>query len=286
MKHILKRTFCVWWPVLLAAGFLCGCASTTQVLPRPTEEKPTANKALIVVERASTTFGNDGGGGGGVGNKVYDNNKLVGTLAKGGKLVWLRNPGLMDIKIDGHPLVPFLDNSGRGLAVAAGESYRYEIKCYASTGFTFNGPGIPTSNYSAEYQSSEGSLIFFRFFPIHKHNKGGGLIVLVDVKTGKHIQVDNDPHGKKDPWVVLYLPPGEYNVLRYDYFSVSGSGLLYHRVDAEFTVTKTNVGIYVGDIRFSDGKFSISQDSNAAREFLKQTEIKLPYTEAIMALKR
>jgi len=64
------------------------------------------------------------------------------------------------------------------------------------------------------------------------------------------------------------------------------------RINAEFSVTKSNVGIYVGDITFSAGNFSsagkvsISQDSNAARDFFRQSGIKLLYTEAIMEMNR
>ena len=287
MKQILKHTFRVWWSVLLATGFLCGCTSTEQVLPKPSEEKPTSTKALIVLEKAPFLVG------GGIRHMVYDNHRFVGKVGPSGKLVWLRDPGLMDLQIREESPSPYIVPIGsRCLAVEAGESY-----CYKLPRQGFEGPGNSTILSEVKYysslpmggnQSNEGSLVFFRFFP--KTFFQEYWLTITDIHTEKSIGFYFFPYYNKDSWAALYLPPGEYNVLRCESYGASGGAAFTlkrkDRINAEFSVTKPNVGVYIGDITFSAEKFSISRDSNAARDFFMQSGIKLPYTEAIMELNR
>ena len=81
--------------IILAGLFLTGCAafqtSTTQNLPTVIDEKPTANKALIIVE-GTPSYGSL--------IKLYaiklrDDKTLVGKVGPNGKLMWLRDPGRM-----------------------------------------------------------------------------------------------------------------------------------------------------------------------------------------------
>lgn len=288
MKHILKHTFRIWWSVLLAAVFLCGCASTEQVLPKPSEEKPTANKALIIVEPLSQSAL------GMARSNIYDNDRLVGKLGSGGKLVYLRDPGPMKIGVADSGWYMAGQYTGRSLAVVAGEQYRYEFG-YQSTGLVFDGPGVPINN-ATKRQSPEDSLVLFRIF--QKDPKGFVIadgyttkeaVRIMNIKTGKLILLNVNPLGKETPWLALYLSPGEYYVSTYEI--VRPGGVTYgstltttYKINAEFAITKPNVSVYVGDITFSGDKKLVSKDSDAAREFLKQNSMRLPYTEAIMEL--
>ena len=116
--------------LLLAGLFLAGCA-TTQVLPKVTDERPTAAKALIVVEGSPAWAGMIKL----YAIKVYDNKALVGSVAPNGKLVWLRQPGPVDISFSGGEI-------GRRFTVAAGASYHCKIECTANMIYSVAGPGI------------------------------------------------------------------------------------------------------------------------------------------------
>lgn len=130
---------------VLAGLCLSGCAafqtSTTQVLPTVADEKPTADKALIIVEGT--------GGWAGVfklyAKDVYDNTNHVGKAGTNGRLVWLRDPGKMVISINNGVV-------GRCVTVAAGEKYQYKIKCNSSYIYSVDGPGI-AFDYEAGQQS-------------------------------------------------------------------------------------------------------------------------------------
>lgn len=121
--------------VVLAGLFLTGCAafqtSTTQIPPKLSEEKPTADKALIIVEGSDSWAGMI---------KLYacavfDNQTPVGKVGPHGKLVWLRDPGLMEIKLN--------PGAGRILKVAGGEKYQFKVECNSSLIYSFAGPGVP-----------------------------------------------------------------------------------------------------------------------------------------------
>jgi hypothetical protein len=288
MKHTLKKTFRAWWSVLLATGFLCGCASTKQFVPKPSVEKPTSDKALIVIERSSAYLE------GVTGVRVYDNNKFIGEIGAGGKMVWLRNPGLMNIQVGNDINGPI---GSKYFTAKAGESYRYNIVKLHN----LDGPGIDTLCYNyrgniitdrKEDQIPEGSLVFFGgAFPIKVRVIGvqlaasQGVLTIVDVKTGKSIEVPFE--GQKQ--IALFLPLGEYCILKYTTYKDGGTYSTWktYDINAEFSITKPNVGVYVGNITVSsDNKPFISKDSTAAREFLRQINIDLPYTEAIMETNR
>jgi hypothetical protein len=282
MNHIQKKTFRAWWSVvLLATGVLCGCASTTQVIPIPSVEKPTSNKALIVVERYSSTVG------GAVGMEVYDNNTFVGKMGPGGKLAWLRDPGLMNIHFGG--IGDLGATPGKCFPVKAGKSYHYNLKMGVS--FEFEGPGVPTRTIG---QASEGALVFFdgafptgvkvlwSLSPAQKR-----ALTIANIKTGKTIEYYLLPR-EEQSHIVLFLPLGEYCILKYAAYKDGGTytATEEYNINAEFSITKPNVSVYAGSISVSPDKEKpvIRKDSVAAREFLKQKNIDLPYTEAMMEL--
>ena len=193
MKHILKHTFRVWWSVLLATGLLCGCASTKQFVPKPSVEKPTPDKALIVVERVPTTFG------GNVGIKVYDNNTLVGEMGSRGRLIWLRDPGLMRIHFSANNWIKSSADDAapeRWLAVEAGERYSY-----ANNFLMSSGPGIQAFNYVTEDQSSKGSLILFRVLDKKKTAGVARTLKITNIQSGKLIPIDVDVFSGESPWL-------------------------------------------------------------------------------------
>lgn len=128
--------------VVLAGLFFTGCAafqtSTTQISPKVTGEKPTAEKALIVVEGSDSWAGMI---------KLYacavfDNQTPVGKVGPHGKLKWLRDPGPMELKLK--------PGAGRYLTVAAGESYQFKVNCDSSLIYAFAGPGIPVNQLPKE----------------------------------------------------------------------------------------------------------------------------------------
>ena len=112
---------------LLATLFSCGCASHVQNLPRFTGAKPPPDKALVVLERKGPALSwwyrwN-----------AYDNKTLVGKVADGGTLVWLRDPGPMDL----YFVVGFI---GRHVDTEAGETYYIK---YGPGIDDWEGSGIP-----------------------------------------------------------------------------------------------------------------------------------------------
>jgi len=131
----------------LGGSLLAGCG-TTQNLPRATEEKPTSDKALIIVEGSDSWAG--------IYKlyavKMYDNKTLAGKLAPHGKLVWLRDPGPMVISLGSayNGIDPCI---GRRVTVAAGERYRFKVQCNSSLFYTLDGPGVPCK-YSQPTRSS------------------------------------------------------------------------------------------------------------------------------------
>lgn len=303
MKHILKKTFRVGWSVLLVTGFLCGCASTKQVLPKPAVEKPTPNKALIVMEYPPAMVWDF------LGLKVYDNNKLVGKIGPDGKLVWLRDPGLMNITLGG----PYCETlPGKCFAVKAGKSYHYNTKLVVVDGnMIFGGPGVPTRTIG---QPAEGALVFFEgSFPtevkvLWSLSPAQRKLTIANIKTGKTVECYLPR--EKQSHISLFLPPGEYCILKCSAYQDGGTytATEEYNINAEFSVTKPNVAVYVGSISVSRKKEKnltetalllvkgqsfdssagekpvIRKDSAAARKFLKQTNMDLPYTEAIMEL--
>ena len=112
---------------------LTGCATTTQVFPKVTEEKPTADKALIIVEATV---------GGLISHEVYDNGKLAGNIGEGGKLAWLRDPGKMELW---SYLTEGTTYQLRNITLEAGKTYHYTINWnydyWGGTGTTLDGPG-------------------------------------------------------------------------------------------------------------------------------------------------
>ncbi len=119
---------------------LTGCAPTTQSPSQVSAEKPTSDKALVIVERESQVLG------GGVTVNVFDNKTIAGKLGSGGKLAWLCAPGQRDIEIDdlgGAALLPEWGKAknGRRLTVKAGQTYHYKFNVNVAM---LEGPGIFT----------------------------------------------------------------------------------------------------------------------------------------------
>lgn len=123
---------------------LTGCAPTTQSPSQVSAEKPTSDKALVIVERESQALG------GGVTFNVYDNKTLAGKLGSGGKLAWLCAPGQRDIEFDdqggGDQLGEWrIAKVGKRLAVKAGETYHFKMSYKLGVnGTILDGPGIFT----------------------------------------------------------------------------------------------------------------------------------------------
>ena len=137
MNDLVARAF-----AFLAFGFLSSCSvPSKQILPIASEEKTVPNKSLIIVERSSTAVG------GMVSCQVYDNSTHVGDLGPGGKLVWLRDPGPMNITIDVDYNLPGSSGIlGRNLTVSAGKRYYYNFnvdRFVAFNNFKLDGPGSP-----------------------------------------------------------------------------------------------------------------------------------------------
>jgi len=276
---------------------LTGCAgmqtSTTQILPAVVEEKPTSDKALIVVEGSDSWAGMiklyavD----------MYDYKTLVGKLGPHGKLTWLRDPGLVDLLIESEKDANWAP--GRSFSVKAGESYHCKIECSSSVVYSIAGPGIPIDGETRRH-SLDDSLVFLKVLP------AAGTLRIGNIKTGKVTSVV--PQKGLSPWLAFYLPVGEYNVLTCDYSSAGYDSVqqstpnfdfqphgiiimtvpLPHaktttcKINAEFAITKTNVAVYIGDLSISGDKMHISKESDAARAFLEQNLKELPYNESLM----
>jgi hypothetical protein len=264
-KKQYKRNLLASVAIAIALG-LTGCV-TTQILPKAPEDRVPSDKALIVVD-GSPSFG-------GIFKlyavKLYDNKTLVGNIAPHGKMVWLREPGPMDITIN-----KFV---GKRLNVVAGERYHYKIECNSDLLYSIAGRGIPI-NMETMGQSPEDALIMFRVLP----NQTSGIIRLANIKTGKLFAITLNP--SEHAWRTLYLPIGEYNFLSHESRSWNGYATItsVSQINAEFAVTQAKAGVYVGDIKITKGGFSILKDSPAARAFLEQNSHGVPYTESIMKI--
>ena len=211
----------------LVGLLLGGCASTSQVLPKVADEKPTADKALITLERPTRFFG------GQVTSKVFDNTTYVGTLAAGGKMAWLRDPGPMELLISGQSEYGKPNGHGnycggkkftaKNITVVAGERFDYKVLINLSTphepmmfvddgsdleGFNLIGPGIPSKT---DEQSKRGdALVFFRLITDSAPDYTYGALKVVNIKTKEPINFTFDHLNQ--PWRMLYLPVGEYYV--------------------------------------------------------------------------
>ena len=285
----------------LAGLFLTGCTSTKQFLPKVTDERPTSDKALIIVERSSEMSG------GALCNNVYDNKTPVGKLGPSGRLVWLRDPGPMELLINGEGAYAgcklMYDHwwqaaqggqAGRTITVEAGKRYDYKLNAIDEMGnidivvadaglpygFILGGLGIPLKT---KEQSERGdALVILRLLSDSFNNDVLGLhkigLDMVDVKTGKAWGLFPTP---SKPWRMFYLPVGEYNFTEYYEMSSDFQRIVSttYKVNAEFSVTKTKSAIYIGDLYISKGKPRIGKDSDAARVFLKENSKELPYSE-------
>lgn len=277
---------------------LVGCASTSQIVPKVSDEKPPSDKALIVVERSSTPVGFA------IKNSVHDNNRFVGSLNVGGKLSWLRDPGRMDLSFFGPwgyavesvgtATTSSVEKSGadvvgaaqrklgKSLTVLAGEKYYFKIGNNLLTGFQMDGPGVPIDG-NLKYTPRGDSLVFFRFLP----NESKGLVRILNLKTEQVFLIDiNHTAGKNNSWLALYLPLGEYHVSEHEVSEKNGYSTVVSKtpINAEFTITKPNCGIYVGDITVTSHGIYIGKDPVAAREFLQQNSQDLPYIECLMLI--
>ena len=68
-------------------------------------------------------------------------------------------------------------------------------------------------------------------------------------------------------------------------YEIHGTTIRYPNIYAEFSVTKKNTGVYIGDLTVDSKETpTIRQNSDSAREFLKQNKMNLTYTESIMEL--
>jgi len=275
--------------IFLVITGLSGCASTTQILPRVTEEKPTLDKALIIVERGLFA------GSTGFCCNVYDNNTLVGSLGQGGKLAWLRDPGPMDIQYEDWWM-----KIGRRLAVTAGEKYYYKIEPLGMDGL-----GIPINNNMKLQPTLETPLVFFRVlyvlsdrvlfdnnFGMKQKNFSSGILSIqniLDSESKWYLTVSDNAE-----WMTVYLPVGEYYISEF-YLEIGNTlkvTTITIPINAKFAVNRTNAGIYIGDLMLSEEKYmvSIQKDSEAARLFLekdsKDWRKGLPYTESMMVFKK
>ena len=133
----------LFW-VGITSVLLSGCAafqtSTTQNLPLVTSDAPPPEKAMIVVDGSSSWAGMFKL----YAVKLYDNKVFVGKVGPHGKMAWLRDPGPMDISIQGV--------IGRRTTAEAGKTYHYKID---GTGLIYSvmGPGT-AFNYANQQQSS------------------------------------------------------------------------------------------------------------------------------------
>ena len=136
MKLIPKMNLQIPVLTILTAILFSNCGMpTTQTLPVVSEGKPPAGKCLIILEREVTSIG------AWVNNSVYDGKKKVGSLGKGGKLVWIRDPGSMRLFCSG-PSYGEEYGVGTNLTTAPGKIYNYNIY-YSDMNFRIVGPGTP-----------------------------------------------------------------------------------------------------------------------------------------------
>ena len=266
LKHIYLS-----FVVLFATIGLTGCASTRQNAPRVMEETAPPNKALIIVERTSSVMG------GAIAIKVSDNGTGVGKLGPGGKLSWLREPGLMDL---------FFNDFGKSLCVDSGGVYRYTVGLGKGNNL-LSSPGIGITRETARH-SPEDSLVFFRFRTSYTQNKAVILksLKIVNIKTGKLTDMAVDVLGNARDWNAAYLPVGEYFIpgFEVDALEMNGQSWSNYRIRAEFAVTKPNVGVYVGDITLDGGRVTVGRDSSAAHQFLEKNMKPLSYCESLITV--
>jgi len=123
---------------LLAVVLLTGCGlPTSQILPQVSGENPPADKSLIIVDRTPGSLG------AWVNNSVVDNKTKVGSIGKGGKLAWLRDPGPMRLSCSGPSYESLGGAAGKVLVTAANKTYHFTIDYSHLDDFQVSGPGVP-----------------------------------------------------------------------------------------------------------------------------------------------
>lgn len=145
-KEIMRNKIIGLLGLALAGLLFTGCAafqtSTTQIPPKVVKEKPTADKALIIVDGSESWAGMAKL----YAVEVFDNKISVGKVGPHGKLVWLRDPGTMELKLN--------PGAGRYITVKAGETYQFKADCNATYRkglfYTFAGPGAPINQLPKE----------------------------------------------------------------------------------------------------------------------------------------
>jgi len=154
MKHISKINHAIISALTILVAILfssCGMP-TKQIVPIAAEGKPPAGKCLIIVERVSTSIG------AWVNSEVYDNKTHVGTLTSGGKLVWLREPGPMNLCTGMKMLNLTLYKK---ISVESGKTYLYKAdpRSLAGPGKLHN-----TTSGFAKFQSKENGVNYTSTF--------------------------------------------------------------------------------------------------------------------------
>jgi TolB-like protein len=140
MKFI-KLSFCVF------VFFFSGCSSTIQYVPVAKDLNLNKDEVRIILNRKKYDIGQA------IKFKIYDNNKKIGDIASGGKLVWDRKAGDITLKRYWNNILYFpAKNHNLFFRAKAGYSYSIDIDWF--NGFS----QIPEENKLLKIDTSENQM--------------------------------------------------------------------------------------------------------------------------------